>query len=281
MVYPWYRLAPVALALGCQSFLVEGGESGGEADAGDPVTSVSPDAGVTTSSCSFAPGRTTGPKVRVIYLVPSDRQEDPRYVANLELAVRDVQLWLREHMPDGSSIQVHDPVVEVVPTPQPAAYYSPAFWDNVTSDGLQLTGGIFDDPDNLWLFYIAADAACGQGGGAADGVGIFTENDLRGLVDVTRVPSCDGEQPDLYDRCRWVGGMALHLTRALGLPVPPGCIDDDAGTPCDWAQLTATGYLDYPNARLTEDDVAYLSATSFFSPTSDPGCSLDCSALAN
>jgi hypothetical protein len=136
---------------GCRSFLVEDSESGG-GDAGpagaDAPGDVHPDAAA-AESCSFPLGLTSGPKVRVVYLVPSDREADPRYVANLELAARDVQLWVRAHMPDGSSFQLHEPAVEVIETSHPADYYTPAFWDNVTGDGLALTDGTFEDPDDL------------------------------------------------------------------------------------------------------------------------------------
>lgn len=265
----------------------DGGTVGGQGDGG-----TGGDAG--PGSCDLGPGALAGNLVRIVYLVPSDKQEDPRYTANLEQAAHHLELWLRDRMPQKTSFLAHRPPVEVVQTTHPASYYasnpdSPCdrstdpptgdcywYYNKVLDDAFALTQGSFDDKSNVWLYYMDADPACGQATGWNAPVGVLTGNDLRGMVGDTLVPSCDGDTTDPQPRCRWVGGMGVFLMGVLAVPVPAGCTDADDGTPCDDKDLTWLGYLSYPDATLSKDGIQSLTANPFMRAIGLPDCQLDC-----
>jgi hypothetical protein len=228
-----------------------------------------------------------GPRVRLVYLVPPDRSVVPLYAATLEKALRELSLWYQDHTADGSTFEMHDPVVEVVATPHPAAWYAThptsgsylhQFWDNARADAFALTGGAFSDPANIWVYYLDADYACGQMGGAGtSGVTILPANDLRGLAGERNHPPCPEDPIDTSSRCRWVGGLGHELGHAFGLPHPPGCDNPNPATPCDHGALMWTGYTTYPDTRLTNADRAQLAASPFFAPRDLPAGGFDCS----
>ncbi|HEU5057236.1 MAG TPA: hypothetical protein VFU21_11955, partial [Kofleriaceae bacterium] len=208
---------------GCTT--VEGSNDGiglpdGDGDEGDGARDAGPvERGDGDEGCELASGSGGGGTVRLVYVVPSDREPDPLYIANLGQSLRHFQLWLRDRIPQRTSFLVHDPVVEVVKTANPAAWYASNpvgtdrtydYWYNATGDALAAVGGSFGDPDDVWLFYVAADPGCGQFTGTSSHVALFPENDLRGLAGIPRVPICPGDG-DSYGRCRWVGGMGLLL----------------------------------------------------------------------
>jgi hypothetical protein len=241
-------------------------------------------AGSGGAACEFPAGTTTTPRVRLVYLVPSDRRELPLYTATIEKTLRELSLWYQAHTADGATFEVHDPIVEVIATPHSADWYStnptagsPAyqFWDNARDDAFALTGGMFNDPDNIWIYYIDADNGCGQVGGAGgSGVTILPANDLRGLAGEQNISPCPDDPPDNLPRCRWVGGLGHEIGHAFGLPHPPGC---DAGDPsCDTGAIMWTGYATFPNAYLTAADKAWLAKSPFFAPRMLPDCALDC-----
>lgn len=273
-----WAVALILCGVACKTS-TPGGDPGDAAPTIDAdVTDAAPDA------CLPPAGTTTGKLIRVVYLVPSDRDADARYVANLEHAVSDTQLWLSSKMPGGTSYRVHDPPVEVTATPHPMAYYRDNvngdnpdyyYWYNAVDDGLDLMGGTFDDPNNIWLFYLAADTTCGQVTGGIASIALFPENDLRGLVQDERVPPC-GDEPDDYGRCRWVGGMLLILFQALGLPQPAACEDAEEATVCDTTWFTRGGFQMYPDAGFSDDQLGYLEDNPFVRAVGLPDCTLDC-----
>ena len=184
--------------------------------------------------------RAPGPVVRVVYLVPADRVVRQDYVESLTAAIGHLQIWYRNAMGDGTTFSLHKPVVEVIQTSEVTSWYStnPAgdsivwFFNNVVTDAFELTGGAFFDPNNIWVFYVDSDPACGQLVGATSGVAVLPANDLRGLAGEANVPPCAGQPPDTAGVCRWVGGLGHELGHALGLPHPPACADSDPNTIC-------------------------------------------------
>lgn len=252
------------------------GGSGADAGPGDVE-------GGEGDTCDYEAAVSTSKRVRVLYLVPSDRDEDPGYTHNLEQALRHTQQWFRAKMPASTHFTVNDPVVQVAKTTHPAAWYSTNvvgddqtqyFWENALADAGVL-GASLDDPDNLWLVYVAADTACGQSTYGWRHIAMFPENDLRGLAGRTRVPPCGGA-PDGYGRCRWVGGMALVMALSVGLTGEPGCADADTMTPCDDTGLMRYGYISYPTANLTTAQLTYLDDSQFLDGTGLPACDLGC-----
>ena len=257
---------------------------GGADSDGAPPADAAPGAPDAEAACVPPTGSTNGRLVRVVYMVPSDRTPDPLYIATLEQSVLSLQLWLRDQMPNGTSFRVHSPLVNVVQTEHPEAYYNQdhtgggdlVFWDNVRDDTFLHLDTDWDDPDNVWLVYADADEACDiLGAGAVAHLAVFPKNDLRGLLGEERVPPCGGE-PDTHGRCRWVGGMGLLMFFAMGVPSPPAeeCDDD-----CRAALFTWYGYTAFPEAAVNEDQKTFLSGTGFVSAVGLPDCELDCSVV--
>ena len=256
------------------------GSGGGGAGDASPVGRDEPGG----DGCDLATGASGGGTIRLVYLVPSDRDPDERYIANLEQSLRHVQLWLRDRIPQRTSFVVHDPAVDVVLSSHPSSYFAtnpvgsdPAYyyWYNATADALDAVGGSFGDPDDVWLIYVAADADCGQFTGTSSHVALFPENDLRGLAGIPRIPICPGGE-DSYGRCRWVGGMALLLSFALGVPDAATCTDDDPATSCNNDLLFRLGYTTYPAATLGSNQVEFLATSPFVRGAGLPDCNLTC-----
>lgn len=215
-------------------------------------------------------------QVRVIYLVPSDRNVRADYQNEIARAISDVQRFYRDQLGGGLALSLHAPAVEVYQTPHASAFYSTGgsggFWASVLTDGFALTGGGFNDPNNRWVFYVDAAPACGQGIGGTQGVALLAANDLRGLTGQANVPVCPNEFPDTSGVSRWVGGLGHELGHTFDLPHPPGC---DAGRCAGGSHaansLMWTGYALYPNTYLLDENKAQLLSTSFFNVLSlDP-----------
>lgn len=233
------------------------------------------------------PKRIPEPVVRVVYLVPTDRVASDEYVDRLEAAIRHLRIWYRNEMSDGTTFSLHKPVVDVVQTSYVAAWYAtnPAgdpivwFFNNVVTDAFALTGGRFFDPNNIWVFYIDSDPACGQLVGATSGVAVLPANDLRGLAGEPNVPPCASDPPDTAGVCRWVGGLGHELGHALGLPHPSECADSDPTTVCPDNALLWLGYITYPETYLLNEDEMTLMQSPFFSDVHVRRSLPDCSDL--
>jgi hypothetical protein len=213
-----------------------------------------------------------GPHVNIVYLVPSDQAVRPDYVRALGMAGRSIQAWYARQT-GGKTFRLASPQVWVVPLPHEAAWYSTndagtklftQFWANTLNDAFPLTGGRFNDPENIWAYYIDADPICGQCGGCGtSGVLVIAKNDLRGLTGEPRIVVCEDKTPDQGPLGRWIGGLGHELGHAFGLPHPPGC--NDGSQPCDYYALMWNGFRVYPNTYLREDDKERLSTSPFFS----------------
>lgn len=278
MVRPFLCAAWLVMAAGCTT--TTGGEDSDAAPLSDAIASGGGDA---SDTCAPPEGATTGKLVRVIYMVPSDRTPDPRAIASLTSATLSLQLWLRDQMPNRTSFRLHSPLVNVVQTEHPEAYYNVdhtgatdlIFWDNVRDDTFLHLDTDWDDPDNVWLVYADADEACGQRAGAVAHLAVFPKNDIRGLIGEERVPPC-GDEPDTYGRCRWVGGMGLLMFIAMGVANPADADCDDA---CRASLLTWWGYTSFPDATVSDAQKDFLSATGFVSAVGLPDCEVDCNVV--
>jgi hypothetical protein len=208
--------------------------------------------------------------VRVVYLVPSDRLIHSEYKAAIADAIANVQGWYHHEL-DGKTFLLRTGkravIVEIYVTSHVASWYttnpngcdvSIQFWCNALGDGFTVTGGDFNDPLNIWLFYIDADPACGQITGGTSGVALLPANDLRGLVGQPNQPPCVEEPPDTAGICRWVGGLAHELGHAFKLPHPSGCQDSDPATDCPSDALLWLGFRDYPETYLLPEDATLL-----------------------
>src|SRR3954451_16503386 len=203
--------------------------------------------------------------VHIIYLVPADKALNLKYVEHLRRAVRNVRSWYEDQL-DRRTFVTDKPTVSVIHLSQPGfAYNAPnqtlqfSFFNNVIHEAFALTGAVFDDPNNRWIFYIDADPACGQDTGATFGVALLPANDFRGLSGEQNIPPCPGQLPDNNPVGRWVGGLAHLMGRAFGLDFPPGCVDGDPNTACQENALMWTGYVRFPNTFLLPLDKEVLA----------------------
>jgi hypothetical protein len=223
--------------------------------------------------------RSSGGSVHVVYLVPADKTPREDYAAAVGEAILEVQAFYQDELGTsrskgakavGTTFKTFSPTVEVVVTPHDTAYYNAnnqagqfEFFFRAVGDGFDTTGGSFNDPDNVWIYYIDADPACGQGIGGTSGVALLAANDLRGLVGEANVPPCLGDAPDTGGVCRWIGGLGHELGHAFGLPHPPGC-DQGSCSAEPFFSLMFLGYASYPDTYLLDEDKAQLEASPFF-----------------
>ena len=220
---------------------------------------------------------THAPVVHIVYLVPADGRVQRDYVQNLRDAAVNLQAWYSDALGIGETFTLANPTVEVYRTDRTAAEYTttPAgdnqslwFWLNATADGFAATGGSFNDPDDVWVFYIDALPGCGQSVGGVASVALLPANDLRGLAGEPTINPCTGQVEPTLGPCRWVGGLGHELGHALGLPHPAAC---ESGSPdCPTNTLMWFGYLTYPNTFLTADDQAILGESAFIGATKLP-----------
>ena len=259
-------------------------DAGGPADAGGPDAPLPRDGGMD----AFIDPGVPGPVVRIIYIPTADRPRREDYVRSLERGVRHLQTWYREQMGTGKTFRVREPIVEVVPSTHDSAWFATndpdggdvlyRWGQNARIEAFALTGGRYDDPDNIWVYYVDSDNACGQmGGSGGNGVTALPANDLRGLNGMNGVPTCPTDPMWVYEYppCRWIGGLGHELGHALGRPHPPGC--DEAAPSCDSSALMWAGFYEYPaGAYLRDDDRAALEVSPFF-VTRDVHPTFDCS----
>jgi len=217
------------------------------------------------------------PTVRMIYLVPSDREIRPDFQKAIMKAALHLQRWYCTDIGIGKSFWLRDPIVETVRTHHDAAWYAEHstgsdywFWENTVADGFALTGGQFYDPNFIWVYYIDAQNAPNKtGGGGAGGVAVLPRTDLLGLI---------GESNESV--CRWVGGLGHELGHALGLPHPPPC--DSGQLPQSDFQcqcLMYVGYVNYPQTYFLQIDRDRLAQSRFILPFTLTGQPFDCKSL--
>lgn len=225
-----------------------------------------------------APINELTPVIRIVYLVPQDKEAKERYRNTLENAIKNLQIWFRNQMGNGRTFLLHDPIIETVHTPHESSWYNTHenTWDwewwfylNVVNDASQLTEFKYNDPYNIWLLYIDADLDCNGpngnfqiGGGGTSGMAYLPGHDLRGLAGENNpiCPQWTSERPplDTNPPCRWVGGLGHELGHALGLDHPS---EEDAEFNMS---IMGWGYYYYPDAILKEEEKDKLNENPFF-----------------
>lgn len=229
------------------------------------------------------------PRVRVIYMIPSNKQFNQSYKDGLEKMIKHLQFWYWKEIGTGKSFRLHNPIVEVVTTNHASNWYAETartgdrglwFWFNVFDDAHTLVGSDFYQNDNTWLVFIDADPGCNQLGGAGGGgFSLLPANGLRTLSGQSEI-NCSGQsiQSSLY---KSIGGVGHELGHAFYLPHGP-CWDGDPATQCnesnrmyEYFALMYIGYLTYPRTYFSQQEKNTLNQSSFFttmqfSPPTNP-----------
>lgn len=228
-------------------------------------------------------------RVRIVYLVPADKQPRKDYEIAIGNAILHLQNYYQSQMGSGSSFLTNSPLVEVYTTTHNSSYYSSPTTDpsdfgrKARTDGFALSGGSFNDPNNRWIYYIDADPGCVNGKhqivGGGSGVALLPANDLRGLTRQPTIGLC-GQPADTRGPCRWIGGLGHELGHAFGLDHPPGCdpIGNCTGGGIDSNSMMFNGYAAYPNTYLLSENVNQLHRTGFFTVLALDGPRFDCNA---
>jgi len=194
-------------------------------------------------------------RVRVIYLVSRDREENAAYTAAIDHAIRDLQKWYARQL-NGPTFRLSDPVVEVVQSNRPADWFyghpngtQQDNWgfNNTLAEARRLVGAKHNDPKFVWVIYSDGPGDRGRGG---SGVTCLPEDDLLGLV---------GKHPTQKNQLRWIAGLGHELGHAFGLPHPRDTVKH-----ADAIMWTGI-YGKYPDKTyLTDDDRKILMRSPFF-----------------
>ena len=193
--------------------------------------------------------------VRLIYLVSKDREERSDFRQAIEGAIQELQKWYGEQL-KGATFRLHNPIVEVVHSSQPANWFythpngsNRDDWgfNNTLAEAGRLLGARYNDPHFIWVLYSDGPGNKGRGG---SGVTCLPEDDLLGLI---------GKHPTQKHPARWVYGLGHELGHAFGLPHPADIVRDKD------ALMWAGFYMEHPEkAYLTESDKAILLHSPFF-----------------
>lgn len=204
----------------------------------------------------------TNPKVRFIYLVPSDKSIRDDYKAALTDAALQIQDFYQKEL-NGRTFTLNAPIVEVYQTSHAASWYSTNpvgsdrtywFYYNLLNDGYLFTGANFDDPNNRWIYFIDADGACDQVSVAGtSGIAIHSAPVLRGLTKQAGLDPCPDGLPEIGRHYRTIGGIAHEMGHAFRLDHPAGCND----AYCQ-GSLMSNGFRNYPNTYFLSQEKTML-----------------------
>jgi hypothetical protein len=192
--------------------------------------------------------------VRFVYLVSSDRMENPAYTSAIQMAALSIQAWYKKQL--STTFLLNNPVVEIAHSDQKATWFyanpngeNRDNWgyNNAYDEVHRLLNAQFNDPDFIWVIYSDGPGNKGRGG---SGVCVMPEDDLLGLI---------GQHPEQKEINRWIAGLGHEIGHAFGLNHP-------ADTQKDADAIMWTGiYGKYPDqCYLTTEDKDLLNHSPFF-----------------
>ena len=201
--------------------------------------------------------------VRVLYVVPADREFRDDYSDGISKAIVDVQGWYRRQL-DGLTFDIYSVIPEQCHLPGDEEYYSYGdVWVKILEDVQPCAPVQHDTSRFTWALYVDAEERCGEPhelGRGGDGITMMGSEDLEGLSNPGLYSACDGG-PWEGTLGRWMGGTAHELGHTFGLPHPPGC---DEGLPtCDYPALMSDGYGSYPDTYFRDDEKVILRRSPF------------------
>ncbi len=207
--------------------------------------------------------------VRIIYLLPSNKEEEPLYRQALKDTYLDIQAWYLKSLNGEKTFALKDPVnvVDVIQSTQEEAWFSEQNGDDiwiifnkVAEEAEHILG---TRPDNeVWIIYADVNRELSEcmsleGGGGSTGLAVMQRDDLYGLTGEYDKIVC--EENRNYNR--WIGGGAHESGHAFGLPHPTA-----VGRNCqEESCLMEVGYADYPDTSLTEGGKSILLDNPVFS----------------
>ena len=202
--------------------------------------------------------------VRVLYVMPADREFRADYSAGITKAIVDVQSWYRRQL-DGLTFDIYSVVPEQCRLPGNEDYYSHGdVWAKVLEDVQPCAPVQHGSSRFKWALYVDAEERCPEAdephelGRGGNGVTMLPWNDLELMVR-PGVEYCG--QPTGRDFWGVVGGLAHELAHTFHVPHPPGC--DEGLATCDVEALMAYGYNEYPDTYFRDDDKVILRRSPF------------------
>jgi len=200
-------------------------------------------------------------QVRLLYVIPQDREFRSDYSAAIQNALTDLQSWYRGQLA-GKTFSLFSSQPEICRLPRPANYYASDSWSKVLNDVQSCAPVSYGSSVFAWVLYVDVIHACnapGRLGAGTNGLTMLPRQDMDGLIGARYIDDCGVEYQ--LPITRYIGGAGHELGHAFGLSHPPGC---DQGLPgCDKNALMWAGYSAYPNTYLRADEKQALLASPF------------------
>ncbi|MFZ1387810.1 MAG: hypothetical protein WBP46_08435 [Thiolinea sp.] len=220
---------------------------------------------VFTSFASAEISSSSYPRVRTVYIVPSDKVYNPIYEDGIKRAVMHLQDFYLKEMGNGKTFFSNSPIVEVFKSQHSSLVFSNTMWSTAIDEAKKNFNATWNDPLNRWLLFVDADVACdGEGIGGTQGFAVLGANDLRGLSGEKQIYNCERDKNvPQFTPGRWVGGLGHELGHSWLLPHPSEC-DPIMTDQCPAKTLMYLGYQTYPETFLLESNKVILNNSSFF-----------------
>lgn len=213
-----------------------------------------------TRTVSVFRGGVSG-QVRLLYVVPQDREFRADHAAAIRNALTDLRSWYAGQLA-GKTFTLFGSEPERCRLPREAAYYASDSWSKVLNDVQSCLPVSHGSSTFAWVLYVDVVHECnapGRLGAGTDGLTILPRQDMDGLIGAPYFDDCGVEYRQPITR--YIGGAGHELGHAFGLSHPPGC--DQGLSNCDQNALMWAGYAAYPATYLRADERQILLASPF------------------
>lgn len=201
--------------------------------------------------------------VRLMYLIPQDREPRPHHRRAIQDAFTSLQTWFRDQL-GGQVFSLYSLEPDECMLPHASDFYLVDTYSKIAADARRCAPVTVGASQSIaWVLYADVLHGCnapGRLGVGSPGLALLGRGDIQGLAGEPADGDC-GREPN-FPIGRYIGGAGHELGHAFGLPHPPGC---DAGQPtCDARALMWSGYSLYPNTYLRDDEKQVLRGSAFF-----------------